>query len=387
MEKGARFEALDGWRGICACLVALFHFRANTPVSSWTLIQNAYLFVDFFFVLSGFVLASKYLNDRRDWPGFLPFVALRIGRLYPLHLFTLACLVSYQLAQFLNGRGHPTPMPTFEGQFQPAAILSNLLLVQSLGIHDRLTWNIPSWSISTEFWTCVLAALVVARFGLRTWMLWAVVSIAPAWIYLVSSSGMDVSYDYGLVRSMFGFSAGVICARWPRVQVDRPPVGYLASLLEIVTAAAALWFVAAVGKSAWSLAAPLVFGVVVAVYAHDAGVVSRVLRQRPAQWLGQVSYSIYLNHYVLMVTLVPSLGYWLHKRFGFVPGDAFQPDPVTGLLGRGALEGNLHLVAFMALTFAMSALTFRWVEFPGRRWVRAWVADRWAAWLGRARYQ
>jgi hypothetical protein len=52
-----RFEALDGWRGICACLVVLFHFHGFSPIYSVELVRNSYLFVDFFFVLSGFVIA------------------------------------------------------------------------------------------------------------------------------------------------------------------------------------------------------------------------------------------------------------------------------------------------------------------------------------------
>ncbi len=59
-----RFEALDGWRGICACLVVLFHFHGYSPLNTSGLIRNSYLFVDFFFVLSGFVIACNYSTRR-----------------------------------------------------------------------------------------------------------------------------------------------------------------------------------------------------------------------------------------------------------------------------------------------------------------------------------
>ena len=54
MNEGKRFDVLDSWRGIAACLVALYHFRTRTysHLTDITLLRNSYLFVDFFFVLS-----------------------------------------------------------------------------------------------------------------------------------------------------------------------------------------------------------------------------------------------------------------------------------------------------------------------------------------------
>jgi peptidoglycan/LPS O-acetylase OafA/YrhL len=82
-----RFEALDGWRGICACLVVLFHFHGYSPIYSWGLIRNSYLFVDFFFVLSGFVIAWNYATRLDSWHGgaAVPAAAHRPG-------LSLACV-------------------------------------------------------------------------------------------------------------------------------------------------------------------------------------------------------------------------------------------------------------------------------------------------------
>ena len=65
---GERFQVLDSWRGICALLVALFHFPTASAISQSAFIGSSYLFVDFFFVLSGFVIALNY-GDRLagDW--------------------------------------------------------------------------------------------------------------------------------------------------------------------------------------------------------------------------------------------------------------------------------------------------------------------------------
>src|SRR3569832_1450988 len=75
------FRVLDSWRGIAALLVALFHLNLYSAIYPLDFVRNAYLFVDFFFVLSGFVITYSY-GDRLKPPGDLGAFALRrFGRL------------------------------------------------------------------------------------------------------------------------------------------------------------------------------------------------------------------------------------------------------------------------------------------------------------------
>jgi peptidoglycan/LPS O-acetylase OafA/YrhL len=84
-----RFEVLDSWRGICALLVTLFHFPAAGWLATNGFIRGSYLFVDFFFVLSGFVIAHAYGERLGDGTSFRKFMVTRFGRLFPLHAFML----------------------------------------------------------------------------------------------------------------------------------------------------------------------------------------------------------------------------------------------------------------------------------------------------------
>src|SRR5438034_2977454 len=59
-ENQTRFVVLDGWRGVCALLVAAYHFHPNSHIHDWTFLRHGYMVVDFFFDLSGFVLAHAY---------------------------------------------------------------------------------------------------------------------------------------------------------------------------------------------------------------------------------------------------------------------------------------------------------------------------------------
>lgn len=365
-----RFEALDGWRGICACLVVLFHFHGYSPIHTSSLVRNSYLFVDFFFVLSGFVIAWNYAARLGSWAEVRRFLVLRLGRVYPLHVFMLLCFLAYETARMLMGVNQATPPATFTGETHPGAVLSNLFLVQSLHVHDSLTWNGPSWSISTEAWTYLLFALVCVTLGLRGWMLAVAAVIPPVALLHLSGTGMDITYDWGLLRCVFGFALGVACAHFQRVHPQGllRTAGHEATVLEVVMVAAVVLFVSSVGKSMWSLLAPFVFAVAVLVFACERGVVSRLFRTGPMRWLGKLSYSIYLTHF-FFVMLVPVV---VKRVTGL---DLWTPMPIAGgqyvqAYGRNDLEGTAFYVGVLALTLAFSALTYRWVETPGRDWSR-----------------
>jgi peptidoglycan/LPS O-acetylase OafA/YrhL len=367
-----RFEALDGWRGVCASLVVLFHFHGYSPIYTWGLVRDSYLFVDFFFVLSGFVIAWNYARKLGDWPGVKRFLILRIGRVYPLHLFMLLCFVAYETLRVF------TQPDAFTGPTSPTAVITNLLLLQSMGVHDSLTWNGPSWSISTEWWTYVVFALVCAWLGMRNWLLVATAVAAPLLLLHLSKTGMDTTFDWGFLRCVFGFALGVACYRLYSIAPPRQPAVPTASrtawmtLAECATVAAVVAFVSAAGTSPLSFMAPFVFAVAVLVFAAEGGFVSRLFHSRPLKWLGMVSYSIYLTHY-FVVLIMPTVV----KHIAHVDLRAAMPLPDgqwVMVYGRNDLEGTLLYAAALAITFAFSAFTYRWVETPGREWTRKWLA-------------
>jgi peptidoglycan/LPS O-acetylase OafA/YrhL len=362
-----RFEALDGWRGVCACLVVLFHFHGHSPIYSSGLVRNSYLFVDFFFVLSGFVIAWNYARKLGDWPGVRRFLILRLGRVYPLHLFMLLCFVAYETLRLA------TQPDAFTGPNSPSAVLTNVLLLQSMGVHDSLTWNGPSWSISTEWWTYVTFALVIAWLGMRNWLLVATALVAPIALLHLSKSGMDTTFDWGFVRCLFGFALGVACWRvYSLAPPRRAPDARIATVVEIGVVAMVVAFVSTAGTSPLSFMAPFVFAVAVLVFAAEGGLVSAVFHSRPLKWLGTVSYSIYLTHF-FVVLIMPSIvkrithvDLWTAMRL---------PDGQWVMAyGRNDLEGTLFYVAAVAATLVFSAFTYRWVETPGREWTRKWLA-------------
>ncbi|MBG9390114.1 acyltransferase family protein [Caenimonas aquaedulcis] len=372
-----RFEALDGWRGVCACLVVLFHFHGFSPIYHSPFIRHSYLFVDFFFVLSGFVIAWNYATRLSTWPDVRRFLVLRIGRVWPLHVVMLALFVAYELAKRFIGTSQSAPL--FSGETSPLAIFTNFFLVQSLNLHDSLTWNGPSWSISTEVWTYVVFALLSVGFGLRHWMLALAAIVPPLALLLLSRTGsMDVTYDFGILRCIFGFALGTLCFHvQKRRTAAAHATGWMPTVLEFVTVAAVIAFVSYTGDNAWSMLAPFVFAAAVLVFASEDGLLSRLFRTPFFAWLGKLSYSIYLTHF-FVVMLIPVV----IKRVAHV--DLWTPMRVAGgdfimAYGRNDLQGTLFYALAVGLTLALSTLTYRWVEEPGRDWSRRFAGKRPAA--------
>jgi len=215
-----RFHALDSWRGLCAVLVALLHYHATWHFLNFPLIRNSYLFVDFFFVLSGFVIAHAYGDRIGDLADFGRFAALRFGRLWPLHATVLGLFLVVEVAALVlePWLGGAYPRPPFTESRAPFAILTNMLLVHSLGLHPDVTWNFPSWSISVEFYTYLVFAMVLLMLPrFRTVAALALALFGVAVLVMVGPGSIDVTVHYGLFRCLVGFFLGYLAFRAYRV--------------------------------------------------------------------------------------------------------------------------------------------------------------------------
>src|SRR6202034_1376719 len=125
------------------------------------LVRNAYLFVDLFFVLSGFVISHAYADRLGNGKSVGIFLIRRFGRIWPLHAAILAVFVGIELLKLVGlHNGLVLHHALFAHGHTIGAIVADLGLLQSFGLYDHLTWNGPSWSISAEFWTYVAFASV-----------------------------------------------------------------------------------------------------------------------------------------------------------------------------------------------------------------------------------
>ena len=373
------FRVLDSWRGTAALLVALFHLNVYSALYSLDFIRNGYLFVDFFFVLSGFVITHSYAHRLGTLDGLGIFAIKRLGRLWPLHIVVLLAFVIAEGGKaLLAARGASFVIPPFTGANSLDTIGMNLAFAQSLGVAQHLTWNAPSWSISAEFWTYLIFAVAVyaattwfGRFRFATEILVATLLLGSVAILIsFAQHGIDATDDLGLVRCLYGFLVGSLTYRLWQV-VSR--VKFRSGLLEGVTAIAVIIFVSSVGRSGYSFFAPLVFAVFVFVFAFESGPISRLMCNRGNQWLGRISYSIYMWQAFIIFNFVDRPVSMIEKITGRV---LTMPDATSSALGSEAaklivLGGHalpiLVTLLYVGLLVAVASVSYFWIEKPGQQ--------------------
>jgi peptidoglycan/LPS O-acetylase OafA/YrhL len=204
-------SALTGARGLAAWFVVLFHLRGamTLPEGVLAILAKGYLAVDFFFLLSGFVIWITYVERIRlaRWQAVPTFLLRRVARIWPLHLTMLAFAVAIAMALPLTG--HP-PDPRFPFSDLPAHILllqNWPIVVQRFGI-TSLDWNDPAWSISSEMFAYLLFPLIVMAVDWRrvpTVVLLAVIAATIALLsHVMTSRGVhhlgDAIPYFGQVR-------------------------------------------------------------------------------------------------------------------------------------------------------------------------------------------
>ena len=350
------FEAIDSLRGVCAILVVLFHFPVDSLIYSLPVVRHGWMFVDFFFVLSGFVMAHTYgqrLAQRSV--NLRGFMLLRFGRIYPLHVFMLAVLVSMETFRFVAGLGGRELFD--EGRSIPA-IFTHLALLHSMGIHAVTTWNGVSWSIAAEMWAYLLFAAIFRLFPRHaTFIMLAAGAACFAVLLAFSPHGLDATYDYGFARGIMGFAAGVGSYAAFRAGAR---MGSTVSELAIIAAAVVGASYLHEGPSAF-LMLPL-FALAMLVFSSQRGMVSRMLLMPLPRFLGQISYSIYMTH-----PLILFVAFELIKRVGTRHGFTFAEH---GHITAPPLAGELITIMMLVAVVALAWLTYRAIEVPARDWIR-----------------
>lgn len=369
--------AVNGWRGLGAICIALGHFGIATDVFAVGRLEPLRQIVDMFFVFSGFVIAQAYGHKLSRPSAFPEYVIRRFGRIWPLQAATLAVLVGYELLKLVvstvSGRTFSSPPFAASGIDLVGAIPTNLLLIQSLGIHDRETWNFPSWSLSVEFATYVLfAAFCLLRPVPRRIITVGVIAASMAALLTVAPYGMRSTFDFGFLRCLVGFLVGTLCyeiaTRWQLPRFPQP------SLVEAATVGLlGGWLILSAGTAA-AVAAPLAFSLLIVVFAAGRGMISRALLTRPAQVLAEWSFAIYMTHAIVLTFMLAAA----HALANLADARLFVTlvNPLVGHPGAHALIEVLHppgvaatcgiAVLYLAAVLAASSAAYRIVEVPGR---------------------
>jgi peptidoglycan/LPS O-acetylase OafA/YrhL len=304
-----RIEKLDGLRGIFSLMVLFFHYPQEL-LPAWLsgnfFIRESYTFVDFFFVLSGFVIALNY-SSINSFGQFSAYMKKRFIRLYPLMLYTTLLMFFFKWA-FTNFFPQYVQNPDVFGVLM-LKTFDGLLLTNSFPVLSSSEGiNIPSWSISAEFVAYISFGLIMVfiRARFRAWAFLALLLGGYIGLLLLGKT-LDTSGDYGFLRALLAFNIGYFVYRLTRYRFLLPDrLEWLFPILLL------LLFYLMDQQAEWSRAkqllglsaVPLFFGASIVLMLKTDGVLSRLLRSKPLVFLGDVSYSLYLNHWLLII-LIP----------------------------------------------------------------------------------
>lgn len=283
---------LDGFRGVAALSVVIFHLAELTDDPSKIIFGHAYLAVDLFFCLSGYVLGYAY-DDRQGRMRIRDFLTARAIRLHPLVVIGLLLgLASYVLDPFAKAQVAPAWMIA-------ASTIGGLLLIPTWPLPERwntyLSLNSPSWTLMFEYLASIAFALLLWRMDRR--VLAGVTAIAAGALIFAASRNGNLStgwawdtIHYGFARMAFSFCMGLLLFRW-RVAL-RTPLGFVA-----LSAAMVVLFMIPFDPKNWVYDAAVVVLGFPLIIALGAGARVSGGVERLCGVLGRLSYPLYILHY------------------------------------------------------------------------------------------
>lgn len=320
LDTKPHYELLDALRGVAALMVVCYHvcegfaFAGGFPVIEG--INHGYLAVDFFFLLSGFVVSYAY-DSRWATTLTLPaFFKRRLIRLHPMVVMGTLC----GLAAFCLQGGTQWDGTQSSPWAVTLSVCCALLLLpvwpgsaaEVRGNGEMFPLNGPAWSLFFEYVGNLLYALLIRRLSLRVLKLWVLLcGLGYGLFASLDAAGyghmgvgwtlQGINLPGGLLRMLFPFSFGMLLARTFR---PRPLRGafwiaalLLVALLLVPCIPGQLGILSLNGlyeTACVCVAFPLVLHIAASGQASDAGT------SRLSRFLGDISYPLYLTHYPFM---------------------------------------------------------------------------------------
>jgi peptidoglycan/LPS O-acetylase OafA/YrhL len=344
--------ALTGIRALAALLVLGMHTEQNVPSgldSFLPFFARGYLGVDFFFVLSGFIITHVYVATLASpkVTAVQIFLWHRFIRLYPVHVTVLAGLVGIVSLASAAGFGFNNPQ-----DWKWDDLIWQLTLLQAWGVTPTSRWNVPSWSISAEWFAYLLFPLLApALMWVRERVIALLIAVAAlaatALVFTIADWTLNTWVGAPALTRVFGeFLCGAALCRAIALSSEHArPRG------DLLAAGAFLAFIfgASAGVADFALVAFLavtIFGA-----ATSKRFVKRVLGSRTFVWLGEISYSVYMVHFPVLIIIRR-----LWERLGFAHW------PTTGKISA--------FIITLASVLALAAIVFYVVERPARTRLR-----------------
>jgi len=345
MNEKQHFIFLDGMRGMAAIIVLVFHICQHHEVAAPRFAQLA---VDFFFLLSGFVVAYAYEQRLLNGMGIRRFIAVRLIRLYPMILVGMTMGLAITAARILIV--HDITWL----QFLSVAV-SSLLVLPSFALPQYLTAypaNMAMWSLTFEILANIVYVLVIRKLSdgilIATILLSAVAMVVINYFEgTMLFGGAKYLFIGGLPRIGFSFSAGILLFRhW---KPARHSWGNAAAYGIAVPFCAVLLIISDV--SGWADILLILFVLPLVLWAASA-VKPQGITAAACVWLGELSYPLYAIHDPILRAFRT-----IRLKSAFVQNHAIG-----------------FLIAEVLLSVAIALLMLKFYDKPVRKWLSGKIA-------------
>jgi peptidoglycan/LPS O-acetylase OafA/YrhL len=339
----SKIHFLTGYRGVAAVWIILFHlstyFESRIPSPIYTIINKGYIAVDLFFILSGYVIGLNYYQAVQERSGIITFFIKRFARIYPLHIFMLFAYVSIPAVYFLTGRIYPD---TFVNNI--STFLFNIFLIHNWGLSTSLSWNVPSWSISSETAAYLIFPFLINKIcrirdcGLILFAFFLIPAILQ-FIYIVfgySNIGEGITH-VGTIRCLAEFTMGILLFSLKRLTNSGKLVSYL------LLAVGLSMFLIIMITDALPILVPLSFSALLYGTLITNNPIAKTFSLRPFVLLGDISYSMYLVHYFVRE--------WM--KILFLNNSNYAP--------------LWWILLYLIVVLGVSYILYRFLEIPARK--------------------
>lgn len=297
-----KLNQLAGLRGICAWWVVFFHslgLMSNVPAPLASFLSQGYLAVDLFFLLSGFVIFLNYHAAlAKNFPRSVgKFYWNRFTRIYPLHFVMLGGYLMLFCAFYFFSKSGSAP-----DSYTLSSFIQSFFLIH-MWVGSDLTWNVPSWSISSEWFVYLFFPLMVFllnHYRSRiAWHLLAIALLAATLHGIYVASGVEslgaAIPRMALIRTMLEFLMGV--------QVGSLYVHHREFVEKYRSAALAGFLAACAAYASLDLPdhvlMPTAFSLLIFYLSVGISPVHALLSNKVLVYLGEISYSTYMVHYLV----------------------------------------------------------------------------------------
>lgn len=360
MESKKHYLILDGLRGVAALMILGYHlfeavaFAAGAPEQK---MFHGFLAVDFFLILSGFVMGYAY-DERWDRMSTGGFIKRRLVRLHPMVVIgVLIGLIVFICQGCLKWDGTQAPLlHVILGTVLALLMLPSPLSTDLRGNTEMFPLNGPHWSLFFEYIGSLMYALLLRKLSTRALKIWVAVSAAALLAMGLFGPDGNIAYGWssrpvnmlgGFLRMNFAYPAGLLLARLFREKKPaqlKGPVFLICAALIV-----ALLCVPSLGSAkVWYEVACVMIAFPAIIWTGARGDVGSEKSLKAVKGLGNISYPLYAIHYPFIYLYIGWIGNGKHP---FGPYEWCTP------------------VAITVICIALAALCVKFYDQPVRKWL------------------